>query len=112
MLTAEPNGDGEKAKTGQYNLYGYDTVTGKTKFIATTTETIADNPVPSPSKGPERRWTPRTRIEEEDFGRKAQTTPDGRDLVFTSPAKLAAAEQAKAGGGRRKRSKIAGRLPL
>jgi hypothetical protein len=69
-LTQEANGNGEKAKTGEANLYGYDTATGKTKFVAAHAGEIVG------SLGT-------------DSERHAQTTPDGRYLVFSSPAHLA-----------------------
>ena len=69
VLTKEENQYGEKAETGQNNLYGYDTETEVTKFVA---------------KG-----DLSTLRESTDLKRHAQTTPDGRFLVFSSRAKLA-----------------------
>jgi hypothetical protein len=79
VLTTLPNGLGQTASQGSNNLYAYDTNTGETKFIATLlgsdkqlwgkTELISGSTSPV------------------DF-QQAQTTPDGRYLVFDSFAKL------------------------
>jgi hypothetical protein len=74
VLTPEPNLNGEKAVAGSENLYGYDTLTGKMKFVAATTiEGIRES----------------IHEESSDEERHAQSTPDGRDLVFSSRAQLA-----------------------
>jgi hypothetical protein len=69
VLTTVPNGNGEVAQAGQRNLYGYDTVTGETKFVGVggvdTTNTATS------------------------VNTYVQTTPDGRYLVFSSSARLA-----------------------
>src|ERR1019366_2627040 len=71
VLTTLPNGLGQTASQGSHNLYTYDTDTGETKFVATLLE--SDKPL----------W---------EFSlterRLAQTTPDGRYLVFDSFTKL------------------------
>jgi Tol biopolymer transport system component len=66
------------ATAKQSNLYGYDTETGETKYVA-------------PGGGLEGIGSKETEgiLESEDAGRKAQTTPDGRYLVFSSPEQLA-----------------------
>jgi len=79
VLTTKSNSEGKKAgEAGKTNLYGYDTVTGETKFIANAPEAKSFD-IEEPSQ----------QIEEKDEDRLAQTTPDGRYLVFSSPAKLA-----------------------
>jgi hypothetical protein len=69
-LGEEANANGEKPLAGQPNLYGYDTVTGETKFVAT----VGPNSVCDPAK---------PGCLSEDTHRHAQTTPDGRYLVFS-----------------------------
>jgi hypothetical protein len=70
VLTEEANGNGEKASTGE-NIYGYDTTTGKLKFVAGgSVEGI------------------RREFESTDETRPAQTTPDGRYLVFSTRSQL------------------------
>jgi hypothetical protein len=79
VLTTLPNGLGQTASQGSHNLYTYDTNTGETKFIATLlgsdkqlwgeVETGCGTSGSCQSK-------------------LAQTTPDGRYLVFDSFAKL------------------------
>jgi hypothetical protein len=64
------------AQKGESNLYGYDTVTGETKFVATLGSAVAaalwgESDL---AEGP---------------GHEAQTTRDGRYLVFSFPVKLA-----------------------
>jgi len=79
VLTGEEqNEHGEKAVAGQSNLYGYDTVTGETKFVATaapSSGTIV--PHLAEEEGEPKRW------HSLDGQRPAQTTPDGRYLVFS-----------------------------
>ena len=79
VLTTLPNGLGQTASQGSHNLYTYDTNTGETKFIATLLGSD------------EQLWG------EVETGcgtsgschsKLAQTTPDGRYLVFDSFAKL------------------------
>ncbi len=77
VLTTEANANGEKAEAEAENLYGYDTETGETKFVA-----ISGENADSESEGAES-----TDLE----NRHAQTTPDGRYLVFSSSAQLAGA---------------------
>ena len=71
-LTTEANANGEKAVAGEDNLYGYDTDTGETKFVAILTfpqdEPLSERP---------------------DTNSQAQTTPDGEYLVFSSYSQLA-----------------------
>ncbi len=68
-VLAGPNGQGNTAEAGASNLYVYDTITRKTAFIATAeVDTTGDN-------GGEVNY-------------EAQTTPDGRFLVFTTRARL------------------------
>jgi hypothetical protein len=71
VLTTLPNGLGQTAIQGSHNLYTYDTDTGETKFVATLLE--SDKPL----------WELRG-----TEPRLAQTTPDGRYLVFDSFTKL------------------------
>jgi hypothetical protein len=73
VLTTLPNGLGQTASQGSHNLYTYDTDTGETKFVATLLENDG------------RLWGVQTASVE---GKLAQTTPDGRYLVFDSFAKL------------------------
>lgn len=61
----EKNPYGDEAKEGMQNLYGVDTNTGRIRFIAVLTDGL------ELARG----W---------DFERHAQTTPDGRDLVFST----------------------------
>jgi len=74
VLTKEPNGNGESAEIGKHNLYGYDTVSGETKFVATIAGEMVSH-IGSPVS--------------HDNERHAQTTPDGRYLVFSSAGRLA-----------------------
>ncbi len=81
VLTTLPNGLGQTASQGSHNLYAYDTITGETKFVATILE--SDKQL----------WgetAPNSVKTEADF-QQAQTTPDGRYLVFDSFAKLTTA---------------------
>jgi hypothetical protein len=77
VLTGEEN-NGKKAVAGQSNLYGYDTVTDKIKFVATAPGTI----VPHLAESVED-FEGRVRWLSSDEQRPAQTTPDGRYLVFS-----------------------------
>jgi hypothetical protein len=77
--------EGRKAEAGKPNLYGYDTRTGQTKFVATLS--LEDNR-PCPTSGaPCELWGGLTSRDHTD--RSLQTTPDGRYLVFSSFAQLA-----------------------
>jgi hypothetical protein len=80
VLTKEPNKNGEKAEAGKENLYGYDTETepGKIKFVAQ-----------SSIRGLQGLFGQLQVEESTDVERHAQTTPDGRYLVFSSPAQVA-----------------------
>ena len=73
VLTGEANEYGEHAEAGKENLYGCDTETGQIKFIAAVTGLghAEGHKFPLP------------------FSPRAQTTPDGLDLVFSSTAWLA-----------------------
>jgi hypothetical protein len=70
ILTTLPNGTGQSAALGQHNLYGYDSETGETKFVATL------SPQDSVQIG----------LQEQQG---AQVSPNGRYLVFDSYARLA-----------------------
>jgi hypothetical protein len=74
VLTTELNQGGEQAAEGANNLYGYDTVTGETRFIAKLGSSVED--------------AGKTEVSSDET-RHAQTTPDGRYLVFSSKAHLA-----------------------
>jgi len=71
VLTTKPNSEEKVAQKGSTNLYAYDTVTEELKFVATAGIGSVSDEVSF------------------DRERLAQTTPDGRDLVFSSTAKLA-----------------------
>lgn len=72
VLTTTPNGNGEHAEAGQSNLYGYDTETNELKFVArVNASSVAGGDEVS-----------------SDTERHAQTTPDGRQLVFSTPGPL------------------------
>jgi hypothetical protein len=91
VLTSEPNANGEKAQLGKPNLYGYDTGTGQTKFVATLSASAnlseTDNRS-CPTFGPPcELWGGTTT--RDHTNRSVQTTPDGRYLVFSSFAHLA-----------------------
>jgi hypothetical protein len=79
VLTSVANGNGEKATSGKSNLYGYDTDTGEIKFVAAIKINLATLYSGAGSK------------ESRDSERHAQTTPDGRYLVFSSEGALAGA---------------------
>jgi hypothetical protein len=76
VLTTEANKNGEKAEAGE-NLYGYDTVHDKIKFVAQ-----------SPIDFLSRQNSLLNAEQSTDTARHAQTTPDGRYLVFSSSAHL------------------------
>jgi hypothetical protein len=81
VLTTLPNGLGQTASQGSHNLYTYDTGTGETKFVATLLE--SDKQLWGE---PESVFAEGTTTSMDS--RLAQTTPDGRYLVFDSFAKL------------------------
>jgi len=84
VLTGEEkNNFGEQAKALWSNLYGYDTVTGQTRFVATSSGAATEFDV-EPSSA-----ETKTCKQYCDFNRHVQTTPDGRVLAFTSRAKIA-----------------------
>ena len=74
VLTTVPNGNGEAAQAGKTNLYGYDTITDETKFVAVSSVAVSG----VAGEG-----------EEDKAKRHVQTTPDGRYLVFSGNAGLA-----------------------
>jgi hypothetical protein len=79
VLTTLPNGLGQTAVAGSQNLYGFDTETNQTKFVATLTQgdgILTGERTPPKHSG----------IGHQE--RLAQTTPDGRYLLFDSFAKL------------------------
>jgi len=78
VLTTLPNGLGQTATKESENLYAYDTDTGETKFVATLLN--SDRQL----------WgeTELNGLSGATDRRLAQTTPDGRYLVFDSFAKL------------------------
>ena len=82
VLTTLPNGVGQTAIPGTPNLYGFDTETDQTKFVATL------SPLDGTLIG-ER--TGGSGVGSAHLDRLAQTTPDGRYLVFDSYAKLISA---------------------
>jgi hypothetical protein len=75
VLTSFSNSLDQFPQAGADNLYGVDTNTGETKFVATLSESDAE--LWGESDGP-------------PVGHDAQTTPDGRYLVFNTFAHLAA----------------------
>jgi hypothetical protein len=78
VLTSEENAAGEAARPGGANLYGYDTVDSKLKFVAT---------LGTPDAA---LWGEAQTSRFLDLlVREAQTTPDGRYLVFSSETPLA-----------------------
>jgi hypothetical protein len=84
VLTPEPNHNGEKAEANAENLYGYDTATGKTQFVAANTQRLAEE-----GKQIVEGIRESAREQSSDEERHAQSTPDGRYLVFSSRAQLA-----------------------
>jgi hypothetical protein len=71
----EANGNGEKPAKGKSNLYGYDTLTGEIKFVAggqSAGEVVGGVSATGSTVS-------------QDSAREAQTTPNGRYLVFSSP---------------------------
>jgi hypothetical protein len=87
VLTNETNAEGNPAIAGQPNLYGYDTLTKETKFVATLSAATDNRSCQVASAlEPCELWGGLTG---RDKRRSAQTTPDGRYLVFSSAAHLA-----------------------
>jgi hypothetical protein len=82
VLTTLPNAVGQTASLGSNNLYAYDTDTGETKFVATLLESDKMLWGESESSGPLCGSSGQCAF------KLAQTTPDGRYLVFDSFAKL------------------------
>ena len=79
VLTTLPNGRGETAQGNADNLYGYDTETNETRFVAALSE--ADQQL----------WgIPRNGHSGLVESRLAQTTPSGQYLVFDTAAPLVA----------------------
>jgi hypothetical protein len=69
VLTTLPNALGQTASVGEKNLYGYDTESGETKFVATLSS--------------------RDSVEMGQGGNQgAQATPDGQYLIFDTYARL------------------------
>jgi hypothetical protein len=64
----------KEAQVNMSNLYGYDTVTGETKFVAEISGELVNRI---------------GRQVSQDYERHAQTTPDGRFLVFSTSGSLA-----------------------
>jgi hypothetical protein len=79
VLTTLPNGLGQTASQGSHNVYAYDTATGETKFVATLLE--SDKQLWGEAEG-------NCGTSGNCDFKLAQTTPDGRYLVFDSYAKL------------------------
>jgi NHL repeat/WD40-like Beta Propeller Repeat len=93
VLTTEPNSSGDVAEQGAYNLYGYNSGSGETNFVARICKapgqsgSLADQECPPTFSGgyPENDrglW-------ESQSGNNSHFTPDGRFLIFTSYAHLA-----------------------
>jgi hypothetical protein len=80
VLTSEKNSAEEAPQAGHHNLYAYDTVSGTLKFVATLGET--DKEITLWGEFAAQRF-------DDTFVREAQTTPDGRYLVFSSLVALA-----------------------
>jgi hypothetical protein len=78
VLTSVANHNGEEAQPNGENLYGYDTVSKKLKFVSRVSK--AEGTVSVLGPGGELRAS--------DSERHAQTTPDGRYLVFSTPGEL------------------------
>jgi hypothetical protein len=91
VLTTLPNSLGQVAQSGADNLYGVDTNTGETKFVAELCSgedlsgSITDTSCPTPAG--DGLWS-----EEDSLSRDAQTTLDGRYLVFSTFAHLTGAD--------------------
>ncbi len=98
VLTTVPNGVGEVAQAGADNLYAVDTNTGETKFVAelcsnaNLSGSLGDPQCPPSLNGNMNylEGTPSVNDTElwSDQRHYAQTTPDGRYLVFTTYAHL------------------------
>jgi hypothetical protein len=83
VLAGNANSAHAVAQPGQPNLYGYETATGKTSFIATLLATDVSNCKPTCASG-----EPAGLVATADIFRRAYPTPDGSVLVFTSGASL------------------------
>ena len=92
VLTTVPNAVGEIAQGGADNLYAVDTTTDETKFVADLCSAVQES---GTADDPQCPATPISATFDSplggiDEGRRAQTTPDGRYLVFTTYARLIA----------------------
>jgi hypothetical protein len=96
VLTTLPNSLGQIANRGAANLYGYDTETGETKFVADVCSggtmsggiTDAQCPVVQDATDKDLQGFPVELQSGDVFHRLAQTTPTGQYLVFDTYAKL------------------------
>ena len=86
VLTTTPNGNGEKAEAGAYNVYVYDTETGTPAFVAD----LLTQPEAEGLSIEE--ISERTHASVLDQRRPFETTPDGRFLVFLSDRDLTGSE--------------------
>lgn len=96
VLSTVPNAAGQTALAGADNLYGFDTETRQTKFVAQlcsgheVSGSQRDAACPSPG-GDTSLWAI-----SDVATRRAQTTPNGRYLIFDTDAQLSPEDQAKA----------------
>jgi hypothetical protein len=97
VLTTVPNGVGEVAQAGADNLYAVDTISGQTGFVGELCSnkdesgSVKDTQCPATLNGNIEgglKDINDSALWGEDASRQAQTTPDGRYLVFTTYAKL------------------------
>ena len=97
VLTTVPNGVGQVALQGADNLYAVDTLTDETKFVgdlcsdAGESGAAADSQCPADlNASPDAEFGGRNDLElwSADEGRRAQATPSGQYLVFTTYAHL------------------------
>lgn len=99
VLTKAANSEGATALAGQRNLYVFDTLTGRTAFIATLQSAAAETAAKSacltfPANSQERSECQRRlepgvlQIWRKTDMRAVQSTPDGEYLVFASIARL------------------------
>jgi hypothetical protein len=100
VLTTVPNAAGEVAHAGAENLYAVDTAGDETRFVAdlcsdaSKSGSVGDSQCPASLNGATFEGTNDRALWECLnclSGRMAQTTPDGRYLVFTTYARLLAA---------------------